>query len=75
MDWDELIRPEVAPMVPYSPGLRASEVRGRSGVEQEAVEQREPVRTVSDRREGHDRGIATSELVLRWLGSCPAGSP
>ena len=33
MDWDALIRPEVAPMVPYSPGLRASEVRGRSGVE------------------------------------------
>ena len=33
MDFDELIRPEVAPMVPYAPGLRASEVRERSGVD------------------------------------------
>ncbi len=31
MDWDTLIREEVAPMVPYAPGLRASEVRERSG--------------------------------------------
>ena len=33
MDFDALIRPELAPMVPYAPGLRASEVRERSGVE------------------------------------------
>jgi histidinol-phosphate aminotransferase len=31
MDFDALIRPELAPMVPYAPGLRASEVRERSG--------------------------------------------
>ena len=31
MDWDTLIRSELAPMVPYAPGLRASEVRERSG--------------------------------------------
>lgn len=33
MDWDSLIREELAPMVPYAPGLRASEVRERSGCE------------------------------------------
>lgn len=31
MDWDAQIRPELEPMVPYAPGLRASEVRERSG--------------------------------------------
>lgn len=31
MDWDALIRPELTPMTPYAPGLRASEVRERSG--------------------------------------------
>jgi histidinol-phosphate aminotransferase len=31
MDWNTLLRPEVTPMVPYAPGLRASEVRTRSG--------------------------------------------
>ena len=31
MDWDALIRPELAPMVAYAPGLRASQVRERSG--------------------------------------------
>lgn len=31
MDWDGLIRDELGPMVPYAPGLRASEVRERSG--------------------------------------------
>ena len=33
MDWQSAIRPELEPMVPYSPGLRASEVRERSGKE------------------------------------------
>jgi len=33
MDFDALIRPELAPMVPYAPGLRASEVREKSGVD------------------------------------------
>ena len=33
MDWDALIRPELAPMVAYAPGLRASDVRERSGHE------------------------------------------
>jgi histidinol-phosphate aminotransferase len=32
MDWDRLIRDEVAPLIPYAPGLRASEVRERTGV-------------------------------------------
>ena len=31
MDWDALIRDEVAPLVPYAPGLRASEIRNRIG--------------------------------------------
>ncbi|MBI5231729.1 MAG: histidinol-phosphate transaminase [Coriobacteriales bacterium] len=31
MLWEHLIRKELEPMVPYSPGLRASEVRERSG--------------------------------------------
>jgi histidinol-phosphate aminotransferase len=31
MDWNALIRPELASMVPYAPGLRASEVRASSG--------------------------------------------
>lgn len=33
MDWDALIRENVAPMVPYAPGLRGSEVRERTGCE------------------------------------------
>jgi len=33
VDWDRLIREELAPMVPYAPGLRASEVRERCGCE------------------------------------------
>lgn len=32
MDWESLIRTDVAPLVPYAPGLRASEVRERAGV-------------------------------------------
>ena len=31
MDWDALIRSELEGMTPYEPGLRASEVRERSG--------------------------------------------
>ena len=31
MDWEAAIRAELEPMVPYAPGLRASEVRERSG--------------------------------------------
>ena len=31
MDYDALIRPELAPMRPYAPGLRASEVREQCG--------------------------------------------
>ena len=31
MDWNAFIRPQLGPMVPYAPGLRASEVRARSG--------------------------------------------
>jgi histidinol-phosphate aminotransferase len=29
--WDEIIRPDLTPLVPYAPGLRASQVRERSG--------------------------------------------
>lgn len=31
MDWNGLLREELAPLVPYAPGLRASEVRERLG--------------------------------------------
>jgi len=31
MSWDEIIRPDLTPLVPYAPGLRASQVRERSG--------------------------------------------
>jgi len=31
VSWDEIIRPELTPLVPYAPGLRASQVRERSG--------------------------------------------
>ncbi len=34
MDWQTLIRPELEPMRPYAPGLRASEVRERSGLDE-----------------------------------------
>lgn len=34
MDWSALVRAELDGMVPYSPGLRGSEVRDRSGHEQ-----------------------------------------
>lgn len=34
MDWDALIRDDVKPLSPYAPGLRASEVRERSGVDE-----------------------------------------
>ncbi|HSK48668.1 MAG TPA: histidinol-phosphate transaminase [Coriobacteriia bacterium] len=33
MDWDALIRDDVKPLTPYAPGLRASEVRERAGVD------------------------------------------
>lgn len=32
MNWDNFVRDAVKPLVPYAPGLRASEVRERSGV-------------------------------------------
>lgn len=31
MDWDRFLRDELAPLVPYAPGLRASDVRERIG--------------------------------------------
>jgi len=31
MSWDDLIRPDLEPLVAYAPGLRASQVRERSG--------------------------------------------
>jgi len=34
VDWNAAIRSELDPMVPYAPGLRASEVRERAGVDQ-----------------------------------------
>ncbi len=33
MSLDDIIRPDLAPLVPYAPGLRASQVRERSGKE------------------------------------------
>ena len=31
MSWEDIIRPDLEPLVPYAPGLRASQVRERSG--------------------------------------------
>jgi histidinol-phosphate aminotransferase len=69
MDWDKLIRSELAPMVPYAPGLRASEVRERSGVES--------IRKLSSNESPHPpfpAAIAGMRSVLDHLNRYPDGA-
>jgi histidinol-phosphate aminotransferase len=69
MDWQKLIRPELAPMVPYAPGLRASEVRERSGVAD--------IRKLSSNESPHPpfpAAIAGMRSVLDHLNIYPDGS-
>jgi histidinol-phosphate aminotransferase len=69
MDWEAAIRAELEPMVPYAPGLRASEVRERSG--------RETILKLSSNE--HPCGpfpaaIEAMEAVLPHLNRYPDGS-
>jgi histidinol-phosphate aminotransferase len=69
MDWESAIRAELAPMVPYAPGLRASEVRERSG--------RETILKLSSNE--HPCGpfpiaVRAMEAVLPRLNRYPDGS-
>lgn len=69
MDWDALIRDNVAPLVPYAPGLRASEVRERSGVDEvlKLSSNENPYGPVPS-------AIAAMEAVLPRLNRYPDGS-
>lgn len=69
MDWQTAIRPELEPMVPYSPGLRVSEVRERSGKQ----------RILKLSSNEHPAGpfpsaIAAMEAILPSLNRYPDGS-
>ena len=69
MDWQAAIRAELEPMVPYAPGLRASEVRERSG--------RDTILKLSSNE--HPSGpfpiaIRAAEAVLPHLNRYPDGS-
>jgi histidinol-phosphate aminotransferase len=69
MDWEAAIRAELEPMVPYAPGLRASEVRERSG--------RDTILKLSSNE--HPCGpfptaISAMEAVLPHLNRYPDGS-
>lgn len=69
MDWDDLIRGELDGMVPYSPGLRASEVRERSG----------KTRILKLSSNEHPAGpfpsaIRAMEAILPYLNRYPDGS-
>lgn len=69
MDWQQLIRPELAPMVPYAPGLRASEVRERSGVD--------IIRKLSSNENPHapfPAALAGMRSVLEHLNRYPDGA-
>jgi histidinol-phosphate aminotransferase len=69
MDWDALIRDDVAPLVPYAPGLRASEVRERSGAGE--------VRKLSSNENPYGpvpEAIAAMRSVLPQLNRYPDGS-
>jgi histidinol-phosphate aminotransferase len=69
MDWNRLLRPELATMVPYAPGLRASEVRARSG--------RSVVRKLSSNENPYapfPAAIAGMEAVLPHLNRYPDGA-
>lgn len=69
MDWDTLISSDVAPLTPYAPGLRGSEVRERSGVD--------VVRKLSSNENPYGpvpQAIAAMENVLGRLNRYPDGS-
>ncbi|MDO9557827.1 MAG: histidinol-phosphate transaminase [Coriobacteriia bacterium] len=68
MSWDDIIRPHLEPLVPYAPGLRASQVRERSG--------KDVVLKLSSNE--HPCGpvpmaIAAMEAVLPWMNRYPDG--
>ncbi len=69
MDYDALIRPELEPMRPYTPGLRASEVRERSG--------RDDVRKLSSNENPYGPvpgALAGMQAVLGRLNVYPDGA-
>ncbi len=69
MDYDALIRPELEPMRPYAPGLRASEVRERSG--------RDDVRKLSSNENPYGPvpgALAGMQAVLGRLNVYPDGA-
>lgn len=69
MDWDAFIRDELAPMVPYAPGLRGSEVRERTG--------RDVIHKLSSNENPYGpfpRAIEAMSAVLPRLNVYPDGS-
>jgi histidinol-phosphate aminotransferase len=69
MDWQALIRDNVAPMVPYAPGLRGSEVRERSGCD--------TVRKLSSNENPYGpfpKALAAMEAVLPRMNRYPDGA-
>jgi len=69
VDWDALIREELAPMVPYAPGLRASEVRERTG--------HDVIRKLSSNENPYGpfpAALEAMEAVLTRLNVYPDGS-
>lgn len=69
MDWDRLIRDEIDPMVPYAPGLRASEVRERigGGAVHKLSSNENPFGPVPE-------AIAAMRAILPYLNRYPDGS-
>ncbi|MBW6468654.1 MAG: histidinol-phosphate transaminase [Coriobacteriia bacterium] len=69
MDWEAAIRAELDPMVPYAPGLRASEVRERSG--------RDTILKLSSNEHAcgpFPGAVAAMEAVLTRLNRYPDGA-
>lgn len=69
MDYDAIIRDAVKPMVPYAPGLRGSEVRERSGVDE--------IHKLSSNENPYGpvpSAIAAMQAVLPKLNRYPDGS-
>ncbi len=69
MNWDALIRADVAPLVPYAPGLRGSEVRERTGADE--------IRKLSSNENPYGPVTAAIEgmkAVLPYLNRYPDGS-
>ena len=69
MDWNALIRPHVGPMVPYAPGLRASEVREKSG--------KDVIRKLSSNENPYgpfDAALEGMRAVLPFLNRYPDGA-